>query len=56
MMLERKRSGPIRGCVVPVIGLIGFIVLCFVFCEVVFLLGNPSARATTGGALLPFFF
>ncbi|MFL5735380.1 MAG: hypothetical protein ACJ78Q_19650 [Chloroflexia bacterium] len=64
MMLENKKTGFFRGCIVPILGLVGFIILCFLFCEVVYLLGNVGTGTTvqptttdTGGmvlSLLPF--
>ena len=59
MMLEQRKTGPVRGCVIPILSLIGFIILCFLFCEVVYLLGNVGTRTTiteTGGMLIPFIF
>jgi hypothetical protein len=59
MMLERKKSGVFRGCVVPLLSVIGFIILCFLFCEVVYLIGNVGGSTTTtstGGMLIPFIF
>jgi hypothetical protein len=59
MMLEQRKTGPVRGCVIPILSLIGFIILCFLFCEVVYLLGNVgtgTTTTTTGGMLIPFIF
>jgi hypothetical protein len=60
MMLEQRKTGPVRGCVIPILSLIGFIILCFLFCEVVYLLGNVGTGTTTitetGGMLIPFIF
>jgi hypothetical protein len=53
MRTEQRKAGPIKGCILPIIGFAGFIALCYVFCYVLFLLGSPGAQSTTG-ALLPF--
>jgi hypothetical protein len=59
MMLEQRKTGPVRGCVIPILSLIGFLILCFLFCEAVFLLGHVETGTTTtetGGMLIPFIF
>ena len=58
MMLEQRKTGPVRGCVIPILSLIGFIILCFLFCEVVYRLGNvgTGTSTSTGGMLIPFIF
>ena len=49
-----QKTGFFRGCIVPVLGVIGFILLCFVFCEVIFLVGssNSNSNSGTGGQVI----
>jgi hypothetical protein len=42
------KVGPVRGCLLPILGLIGFIALCYVFCMIMFTLGNPNSRQESG--------
>ena len=50
---EQKKTGPIRGCILPLLGLVGFIALCYVFCYVLFLVASPNSpmKQTTTGLL-----
>ena len=46
MMLRRKqKSGPIAGCLVPLLALIGLLAACFAFCEVIYLLNQNSINS-----------
>jgi len=58
MMLESKKTGRIRGCVIPILSLIGFIILCFLFCLVIYQVGHVGSTTgtSTGGMLIPFIF
>jgi hypothetical protein len=48
MMLENRKTGRVRGCVIPLLSVLGFILLCFLFCEAVYLIGHvPSGGTTT---------
>ena len=49
-----KGRGLITGCLLPIVGLVGFIALCYVFCFVLFQLGSPAANQGITGALLQF--
>ncbi len=51
MMIEQKKAGPVRGCLLPILGLLGFIALCYVFCLVLFLLASPNAQNTSSAIL-----
>ena len=45
MMLRQKKTGPVRGCLIPFATLVGVLALCYVFCFVLFTLnnaGNPN--------------
>ena len=60
MMLQRKTEGPVRGCLVPILAVLGFILVCYLFCFVLYLLNTPFLTPTTttteGGMviLMPF--
>ena len=51
---KSRGRGLVTGCILPILGLVGFIALCYVFCFVLFQLGSPGAQGGTTGALLPF--
>jgi hypothetical protein len=51
---QRRASGPVKGCILPLLGFVGFIALCYVFCYVIFLIASPDSplnQPTTTGAL-----
>ena len=54
MQQNKKKATPLQTCLIPLLGFIGFIALCFAFCEVVFLLGNTSASNNSSLLLLSF--
>ncbi len=53
MMSSRKKEGPIRGCVIPILAVIGLIAMCFLICFVVFTLNRASLPSQTS-MFLPF--
>jgi hypothetical protein len=59
MMLRKKKEGPVKGCLVPILALLGFILACYLFCFVLYLLNipffTPGVTTPEGGMiLLPF--
>jgi hypothetical protein len=57
MMLARKKEGPVRGCLVPLLAVIGVLAVCYVFCFALYLLNSTyvSTVSNEGGMLLPIF-
>jgi hypothetical protein len=63
MMLENRKTGRVRGCLIPLLSVLGFILLCFLFCEGVYLIGHvttgggttisPQTTPTPGSMLIP---
>ena len=52
---EKKKSGPVRGCLIPLLSVVGFLALCFVFCFVLFTLNKAVAPSAGGtGFIMPF--
>jgi hypothetical protein len=52
MMQEQKKAGPVKGCILPILGFLGFIALCYIFCFVLFLLASPGAQQNTSSFLI----
>jgi hypothetical protein len=54
MMIANKKTGVVRGCIVPILSVIGFVALCFVFCFVLYTLNTAVApNANSNGGFLP---
>lgn len=43
MLNQTRNRNPVVGCLLPILGLVVFLVACYGFCVVVFLVGNPNA-------------
>ncbi len=55
--MRRRRRNPVVGCLLPILGLIAFMALCYGFCLVIFLIGNGGTDTGTGSSgiiLLPY--
>ena len=52
---NQRKTGPIRGCLLPILGVVGFLALCYALCFVIYLLNIPFTQpgGTSGGMLLP---
>ncbi len=55
MLSEKKKTGFAGGCIVPILAVVGFVALCYVFCFAIYLLNTSvvSNGSSTGGMLLP---
>ena len=44
---QKRKQGFLRGCIIPIFALIGFIAGCYGLCMVIFLLNEASKNATS---------
>ena len=47
LLQSRRRQGPIRGCVIPILTVAGIIGICYLACLVLFNLNNASMNETS---------
>jgi len=56
MMLRKKtKQNPVLGCFITLLTIVGLLLVCFLFCTVVFQL-NQAGTASTSGSLFAFLF
>jgi hypothetical protein len=56
MLLRKKtKENPIKGCAVSLLALVGFIIVCFLFCTIMFQI-NQAASTTGSSELLNLIF
>jgi hypothetical protein len=47
MLLRKKtKENPIKGCLLSLLALVGFIIACFLFCTLMFQINNASNGST----------
>jgi hypothetical protein len=48
MLLRTKaKANPIKGCLVSLLALVGFIIVCFLFCTVMFQINQAASTGTS---------
>jgi hypothetical protein len=48
MLLRKKtKESPIKGCLISLLALVGFIIACFLFCTLMFQINNASNGGST---------
>jgi hypothetical protein len=50
MLLRKKtKENPIKGCLVSLLAVVGFILVCFLFCTLIFQLNQAATPGNTTG-------
>jgi hypothetical protein len=48
MLLRKKtKENPIKGCLITLLALVGFIIACFLFCTLVFQINSATNNSST---------
>jgi hypothetical protein len=48
MLLRKKtKENPIKGCLISLLALVGFIIVCFLFCTLIFQVNSASNSGST---------
>ncbi len=41
---KKKKDGPIKGCLIPLLAVVGLLLVCFLFCTVLFQLNQATGN------------